>query len=319
MKNSEKTFAIVILIIGLISLSFGVYELIFSSSNDSTDSDNLNKINDDKTTTSIMEKNTNIIEETNLYTNNDVEVKVLSAIPKENYVEIKFSLHNKSNAEYNFSINKMKINNCITTFGEPSSNFSGVNLGVKPNETSDNYIIYVWYKDLDLRSIKDISTVSFKLQLFKNIHLTKDFDTYTPGYIDIKTKYYDEKIEFDNIYENKDKLYSDEYIDIYSKSYKINSESNTNYIIVHNKSNKSYQLEYPYMVVNGKKIKAKFYNIEHYIFYDNSYDLYAIPEMEKSIPENSKSVQFGFDLYDFDLYDFSVHKVVKQVLFDIKQ
>ena len=91
-----------------------------------------------------------------------------------------------------------------------------------------------------------------------------------------------------------------------------------NYIIVHNKSNKSYRLEHPYMVVNGEKIKAKFYNIESYIFNDNSYDLYFIPQIEKSIPENSESVQFGFDLYDFDFYDFSVHKVVKQVLFDIK-
>ena len=310
MNDKRKLVIITLLVIGIICLLIGCCKIMNSKPSKKTTN---NEVVDNGIT---KYKGENIVSDTLLYSNNDVDIKIKNAIYKENYLEVQFSLTNKSTEIYNFSINRLKVNNCLITFGTPfnDSNFSGVNLGVEPNKTSDNYIIYIWYNDLELRDITDISTMSFKLILYKNEKETKDFGLYKDGYIDIKTSQYDLNKEYDLVLANKPKLYSDDIMDIYKGHIKEESgKIKAIYLIINNKTSKTYQLQNHYLTIDGEKIESMYSILDNYILFDNAYDYYFIPKISKDISSNSQSIK-----YSFSLYDNETKKLIKDISLDIR-
>ena len=309
MKNSKTILIIVgvLLGIGMFFLLYGCYKIMTQNKVNNEDKKEIVDNN--------MKRDVSIINNELLYSNNDIEIKIISAIPKENYVEVQFSLSNKSNDIYNFSINRLKVNNCLTYFGIPSieTNFSGVNLGVNPGESSNNYIIYIWYSDLENRGITDISTLSFKLIIYKNENFVNEFDTFAQGYIDIKTNIYDETKEYSSLVKEKDKLYSDDNIDILFGKFKTESDVvKSTYIIVNNKTNNVYQFRDQYYIVDGEKINTQ-YLMDIYTLYDNAFDYFNVPNAAKEFSVNSKSIKYGFSLYDNETKAF-----IKDIVIDLK-
>ncbi len=107
-----------------------------------------------------------------LYEDEDIEIKIENITMEDNNMQVKFKLINKSNIYYNFNIYKLKVNdNEEIYFGKKSgSNFSAVNNWVKPNETSNSYLIYIWNDELSKYNLKeeDIKKMSFKLLIYKS-------------------------------------------------------------------------------------------------------------------------------------------------------
>lgn len=304
MKNSKTILIIVgfLLGVGMLFLLYGSYKIMTQNKGNNEEKNGIVDNN--------MKQGVSIINNELLYSNNDIEIKVLSAIPKDKYVEVQFSLSNKLEDIYNFSIGKLKVNNCLTYFGIPSieTNFSGVNLGVKPGETSKNYIIYIWYSDLENRGITDISTLSFKLVIYKN-----EVDTLSEGYIDIKTSLYSETKEYSNLIKENDRLFSDENIDILFGKFKTESDIvKSTYIIVNNKTNNKYQFRDQYYIVDGEKINTQYF-MDIYVLYDNGYDYFNVPNAAKEFSVNSKSIKYGFSLYDDE-----TKTLIKDIVVDLK-
>lgn len=105
-----------------------------------------------------------------LLVTDDVEIKLEDINYTTNNIEVKFNLMNKSNKYYNFDIVDLKINDYYNVyFGiDSNSNFGIVNNWVKPNNNSNNYIVYIWYDDLEKYNIEknEIQKLSFKLSQY---------------------------------------------------------------------------------------------------------------------------------------------------------
>lgn len=107
-----------------------------------------------------------------LYEDENIEIKIENITMKYNNMQVNFRLINKSNIYYNFHIHKLKVNdNKEIYFGtQSSSNFSAVNNWVKPNETSNSYLIYIWDDSLSKYNLKkeEIKKLSFQLLIYKS-------------------------------------------------------------------------------------------------------------------------------------------------------
>ena len=106
----------------------------------------------------------------NLLTTNDIEINAESIIPTEYNYQVQFSLNNKSNNQYNFLINKLKVNDIDMFFGtKTGSNFRPANIYVEPNQKSYNYVMLIWYDELEKKNIKkdEIKKLSFQLLIYK--------------------------------------------------------------------------------------------------------------------------------------------------------
>ena len=101
----------------------------------------------------------------------DVEIKIDNSFTTVSELNISFELNNKSNKYYNFDISKIMINGYDTDFKKEiiNSNFATVgDYWVKPNDSSDNYNVYIKYDELKKHNISfsDIKKLSFDLLIY---------------------------------------------------------------------------------------------------------------------------------------------------------
>ncbi len=101
----------------------------------------------------------------------DVEIKIDNSFTTVSELNISFELNNKSNKYYNFDISKIRINGYDTDFKKEiiNSNFATVgDYWVKPNDSSDNYNVYIKYDKLKKHNISfsDIKKLSFDLLIY---------------------------------------------------------------------------------------------------------------------------------------------------------
>lgn len=117
-------------------------------------------------TSQIVELKNNTLLETS-----DVEIKIDNSFTTVSELNISFELNNKSNKYYNFDISKIMINGYDTDFKKEiiNSNFATVgDYWVKPNDSSDNYNVYIKYDELKKHNISfsDIKKLSFDLLIY---------------------------------------------------------------------------------------------------------------------------------------------------------
>lgn len=101
----------------------------------------------------------------------DVEIKIDNSFTTVSELNISFELNNKSSKYYNFDISKIMINGYDTDFKKEiiNSNFATVgDYWVKPNDSSDNYNVYIKYDELKKHNISfsDIKKLSFDLLIY---------------------------------------------------------------------------------------------------------------------------------------------------------
>lgn len=101
----------------------------------------------------------------------DVEIKIDNSFTTVSELNINFKLNNKSNKYYNFDISKIRINGYDTDFKKEiiNSNFATVgDYWVKPNDSSDNYNVYIKYDELKKHNISfsDIKKLSFDFLIY---------------------------------------------------------------------------------------------------------------------------------------------------------
>lgn len=101
----------------------------------------------------------------------DVEIKIDNNFTTVSELNISFELNNKSSKYYNFDISKIMINGYDTDFKKEiiNSNFATVgDYWVKPNDSSDNYNVYIKYDELKKHNISfsDIKKLSFDLLIY---------------------------------------------------------------------------------------------------------------------------------------------------------
>lgn len=117
-------------------------------------------------TSQIVELKNNTLLETS-----DVEIKIDNSFTTVSELNISFELNNKSNKYYNFDISKIMINGYDTDFKKEiiNSNFATVgDYWVKPNDSSDNYNVYIKYDELKKHNISfsDIKKLSFDFLIY---------------------------------------------------------------------------------------------------------------------------------------------------------
>lgn len=101
----------------------------------------------------------------------DVEIKIDYSYTTVSELNISFELNNKSSKYYNFDISKIRVNGYDTDFKKEmaNSNFASVgNYWVNPNDSSDNYNVYIKYDELKKHNISfnDIKKLSFDLLIY---------------------------------------------------------------------------------------------------------------------------------------------------------
>lgn len=114
----------------------------------------------------IVELKNNVLLETS-----DIEAKINEVTTTSDRLNINFKLNNKSNKYYNFDISKIRVNDYDTDFRKEiiDSNFAFVgNYWVEPNDSSDNYNVYIKYDELKKHNINysNIKKLSFDLLLY---------------------------------------------------------------------------------------------------------------------------------------------------------
>ncbi len=252
-----------------------------------------------------VNKNTSINEQV-LYSSDEVEIKVLNMKMLDKYAKITFSLLNKSDKTYNFSIGNLKVNNCILPYGEPNyngkllNNFAGVNLGVSPGQYSDNYVIYIWYNELKFHKIDSISLLSFELLLYKDEKMLNQ----KIKYIDVQTSDYNENSDYKYYANTRNNLYSDDNIEIFFDDYHYDKFNNIDavYLIIHNKTSRKFQMRNGVLLIGNEQLLK--YNTYIDIIPENVYNYFTIGNLKKSFTKDSDDIKYTFSLYDDESKQF---------------